>query len=77
MTRFGEISPLSQNLKALGQFLMVAWVSSKILNLLWLILYDVGTIFIVVPKWLNMEDIIKPSGHTDHDRDSNHGFPTV
>ena len=48
MTRFGEISPLSQNLKALGQFLMVAWVSSKILNLLWLILYVIGLIFIAV-----------------------------
>ena len=48
VSRFGEISPLWQNLQSLGQFSSVHIQFGNILNLLWLTLYTFGQIFIDV-----------------------------
>ena len=48
VTRFGEISPLWQYFKSLGQFCIVYLVFSIILILLWKIFYAIWPFFTVV-----------------------------
>ena len=60
VTRFGEISPLRQNIKKVfGHFLTNYFVFGKIVNLLWKIFYTTGHIFI-----FQNGQIIQPFGHT-------------
>ena len=57
VTRFGEILPLGQNLKSLGQFLSSYLVFGKIVNLLCQIFYNCWANF-HYSKWPNVEEII-------------------
>ena len=61
VTRFGEISPLRQNVKKPWQFFEGWFNVWHCLNLLWLINYDNNQFFIV--RIAKSKKIILPSGH--------------
>ena len=61
VTRFGEISPLWQNVKIFRNFLRVYWVSGKLLNLLWKIQCAFGA-NLNCCQWPNIEQTFWVSG---------------
>ena len=63
VTRFCAILPMWQNIKRLRQYFMVPLVFDKIWNLLLQNIFLLGKFHCC--KWLNIEQTILASGHTE------------
>ena len=63
VTRLGDISALWQICSLWREIESIFSIEKKFEPIL-AIYFVFGTIFIIVPKWLNIEQTVCPSGHT-------------